>query len=721
MKRYKKITFCLVILQIVLFFIVIVFFRVDNMTLGRGDVSSFDTGWTLSYPNGEKVQIETLPYHSECKAGDVLVMEKKVPGQYYGKTMFFLSADKELVIRLDGEEIYSFGKNDKRLFGHTPGSVFNFVDIPANCKEGVLQIEMVAAYDNYAAYISNIRIADRDVAILKVLKENMINILCCVILTFSGILLMVLGLLQKMSGKKEQGMLYLGIVLVWASIYYAIETKILHIFYGNQTLYSLMVFLFFMYLPMLLILYYMQLESCENKKSYQLVLILTFCNVVLQVLLQILNIKDFMDMAFLSHILIAATIIVVLMNYIGAAKGEGKEVAWMEMVALLIMGTGSVIDLCRAYIIKVGDFGKFSRYGTTIYGLIMIFLHIRWMVHNATEEIEENKRYLEQEVSRKTEQIRDMLNQTIDALSNTVDAKDCYTNGHSKRVAEYSKMLAEKMGIDSKEQDEIYFAGLLHDVGKIRIPDEIIKKEGILTDDEFNYIKLHPVAGYHILKGISAFSMIATGAKYHHERYDGKGYPNGLSGDNIPLVARIIGVADAYDAMTSNRCYRDTLPQEVVRQEIVKGRGSQFDPVIADFMLEIIDEDKEYSLRQKDFYKKTILVVDDESVNRMVVEHIMKDNPMYDVVGCASGKEALEILEKRVVQLILLDLWMPEMDGFETLEHIQEKYNIPVVLMTGDKDKETLQRAEEMGVDDYLTKPILPLQLNEIAHSILGI
>ena len=174
------------------------------MTLGQGDVSSFDTGWTLSYPNGENVQIDTLPYHSECKAGEVLVMEKKVPRQYYGKTMFFLSADKELVIRMDGEEIYSFGKNDKRLFGHTPGSVFNFVDIPADCKEGVLQIEMVSAYDNYAAYLSNIRIADRDVAILKVLKENMINILCCVILIFSGILLLVLGLLQKMSGKKER-------------------------------------------------------------------------------------------------------------------------------------------------------------------------------------------------------------------------------------------------------------------------------------------------------------------------------------------------------------------------------------------------------------------------------------------------------------------------------------------------------------------------------------
>ena len=143
---------------------------------------------------------------------------------------------------------------------------------------------------------------------------------------------------------------------------------------------------------------------------------------------------------------------------------------------------------------------------------------------------------------------------------------------------------------------------MLHDIGKIRIPDRIIKKEGKLTDEEFDYIKLHPVSGYHILKDISAFSMITDGAKYHHERYDGKGYPNGLSGGDIPLVAQILGVADAYDAMTSNRCYRDALSQKIVRQEIVKGKGTQFNPAIADIMLEIIDEDTEYRLRQNDLY-----------------------------------------------------------------------------------------------------------------------
>lgn len=707
------------ILQIVLLFCVIGFFQVDDMTLGQGEVDSFNTGWTLSYPDGRKVQMNSLPYYSECKAGDVLVMERKVPEKYYGKTMFFLSADKELAVKIDGQEIYSFGKNDKRLFGHTPGSVFNFVDIPQDCESGMLQIEMVSSYDNYAAYISDIRIADRDVAILRILKENMINILCSIILAFSGIILLVLGLLQRLTGEKDQGVLYLGVLLVWGSIYYAIETKILHIIYGNQTLYSMIVFLFLMYMPIFLIHYYMQLDSYGNKKSYKVILISAYCNVVCQFVLQVFNIRDFMDMAFLSHTLIFVTIILVLINYIKKAKREGWGMAWLEMAALLIMVGGSIIDLGRTYVIKVGDFGKFSRYGTTIYGLIMVYMHIRRMVRNATEEIEENKRYLEQEVTRKTEQIRDMLRQTIDALSNTVDAKDCYTNGHSKRVAKYSKMLAEKMGTDLEKQDEIYFAGLLHDVGKIRIPDEIIKKEGKLTDEEFNYIKIHPVSGYHILKGISEFSMISTGAKYHHERYDGKGYPNGLSGQNIPLVARIIGVADAYDAMTSNRCYRDALPQKIVRNEIVNGRGSQFDPEIADYMLEIIDEDKEYFLRQNEFYQKKILVVDEDSDIQKDVESVFKDNPMYQVVGCDNSKEALDLLSKQEIHLILLDIEMLVTNGFETIKNIQEKNNIPVVLMSADRGTDFFLIAEEMGADDYLMKPFPVLQLNEIVHSIL--
>ena len=191
-----------------------------------------------------------------------------------------------------------------------------------------------------------------------------------------------------------------------------------------------------------------------------------------------------------------------------------------------------------------------------------------------------------------------MLTQTASALASAIDAKDKYTHGHSCRVAEYSKKIAEIYGKSEHECNEIYIAGLLHDVGKIGIPNGIINKDSKLTDEEFAVIKTHPVIGADILRRIDAAPFISVGAHYHHERFDGKGYPEGLSGDDIPEIARIIAVADAYDAMTSNRSYRKYLPQQAVRSEIEKNIGTQFDPEAARCMLMIIDEDKEYVLHE---------------------------------------------------------------------------------------------------------------------------
>jgi len=316
--------------------------------------------------------------------------------------------------------------------------------------------------------------------------------------------------------------------------------------------------------------------------------------------------------------------------------------------------------------------------------------------------------------------IESMNKNIIRALARTIDAKDRYTNGHSLRVAEYALEIAKRMGKTPEEQERIYCAGLLHDVGKIRIPEEVINKADKLTDEEFEQIKIHPVTGYHILKDIYDDRLVATGAKFHHEHYDGKGYPNGLKGENIPEIARIICVADTYDAMASNRSYRSALPQKTVRAEIEKGKGTQFDPYIAKIMLDMIDEDKEYNMKEKISFQKTILVVDDEPMNIKMTEFIMKDEPTYEIIGASSGADALDKLADTHVDLVLLDVKMPEMDGFETLVCIREKYDMPVVFMTGDKNLETIQRAAEVGVDDYITKPFLPLALKEIVHSILG-
>ena len=195
--------------------------------------------------------------------------------------------------------------------------------------------------------------------------------------------------------------------------------------------------------------------------------------------------------------------------------------------------------------------------------------------------------------------MKELFVQTAEALSGAIDAKDPYTHGHSERVAQYSRMIAEHALLSEEECEEVYFAGLLHDVGKIGIKNSIINKAGKLTDEEFAQIKLHPVFGKQILSKIDKLPYLSLGAAYHHERYDGRGYPEGLKGDDIPRIARIIAVADAYDAMTSKRSYRDPIPQQQVREEIAKGLGTQFDPVYGKIMLHLIDFDLDYDMKEK--------------------------------------------------------------------------------------------------------------------------
>lgn len=191
-----------------------------------------------------------------------------------------------------------------------------------------------------------------------------------------------------------------------------------------------------------------------------------------------------------------------------------------------------------------------------------------------------------------------LANQMISSLANTIDAKDAYTNGHSSRVAKYSVMIAERMGYSGERLEGLYYSALLHDIGKIGIPGSIINKTSKLSDEEYELIKSHPEIGWNILSQITEIPNIAIGAKWHHERYDGRGYPDGLVGESIPEIARIIGVADTYDAMTSKRSYRDVLPQDVVINELEKGKGNQFDPEIAQIMIRIIEEDVQYELHE---------------------------------------------------------------------------------------------------------------------------
>lgn len=183
-----------------------------------------------------------------------------------------------------------------------------------------------------------------------------------------------------------------------------------------------------------------------------------------------------------------------------------------------------------------------------------------------------------------------IVEQSLRTFAQIIDAKDKYTNGHSLRVAAYSRELSRRMGMTEQEQERIYYIALLHDIGKIGVPDSILNKPGRLTAEEMDIVRTHPAIGGKILENFTAIRGISQGARYHHERYDGTGYCEKKAGADIPLEARIIGVADTYDAMSSTRCYRAALTKEAIEEELRRVSGSQLDPEIVQHMLNMIEE-----------------------------------------------------------------------------------------------------------------------------------
>lgn len=220
---------------------------------------------------------------------------------------------------------------------------------------------------------------------------------------------------------------------------------------------------------------------------------------------------------------------------------------------------------------------------------VALFSLVVWVVAMISHIITsfEIKKYKERH-----ERDNERIQESIETFTGFIDAKDPYTNGHSSRVADYTRLIAKKMGYEGEELDRVYYVALLHDCGKIGVPDNILGKPGRLTDDEFEVIKSHTTRGCDILTHFKSLTGVEEGAHYHHERYDGKGYPEGKAGEDIPLIARMICVADSFDAMNSNRCYRKRLSKDDIIEEIEKNKGLQFDPKIADIFLGLIKEGK---------------------------------------------------------------------------------------------------------------------------------
>jgi len=228
------------------------------------------------------------------------------------------------------------------------------------------------------------------------------------------------------------------------------------------------------------------------------------------------------------------------------------------------------------------------------------------LVESALKSVDQMRiiNQINEELAEKNAELEQAYLDTVKILRQTVEAKDPYTRGHSDRVSAFAVLLGRKLGLSENDLETLRVGGLFHDIGKIGIPDNVLTKDDRLTENEFSQIKEHPTIGAHILGNAKVFQDIIPIVKHHHERYDGHGYPSNLVGEDIPYLVRIVTVVDTFDAMTSNRSYRKALSLDTVKKEIQKCKGTQFDPVIAQTFLDIIDSDEVKEIQEQFKYSE---------------------------------------------------------------------------------------------------------------------
>ncbi|WP_412850197.1 HD-GYP domain-containing protein [Brevibacillus invocatus] len=238
----------------------------------------------------------------------------------------------------------------------------------------------------------------------------------------------------------------------------------------------------------------------------------------------------------------------------------------------------------------------------TLVPMMIAFFTISYVFHHYYASV--------QKLQQKVEEVKNFNHKFLTTMAASIDARDHYTSGHSQRVAHWGREIAKQIGMSPEKVEEVYFGGILHDIGKIGIEDEILNKKGKLTPEEYDKIKQHTVIGYEIIKQAGMFHELLPAIRSHHERIDGKGYPDGLVGNEIPLIARILAISDAFDAMVADRPYRKGLPVEEALQEIRRGAGTQFDEELASYFIHVINklprEELETIIRQNDRSQKPL-------------------------------------------------------------------------------------------------------------------
>ena len=582
-KTISKLFYILMFI-ILIWFVCMQFFTTNEHSFDQENTSVIYHGtFSWAKADGSKQDI-SVPGRYKVPVGQTMVLITTLPDDYNKNSIAIRSSLQNVRFYIDGKLRKEYDTSNSRKFGKNTASRYVFCKTSPYDAGKQLRITLSTNTKNYSGVVNTVYCGDETQIWSYIFKHHASETIIAVFIFFTSIVTILFAMALGIVYKAKFDMEYLGWCMLMGSVWMLGESKLRQLFMPNASALGTLCFVMIMLSPIAISLYINTLQHERYRKMFELISVIAFFNFIISTILHLAGIADYIETLPVAHMILAITFIAVILSFI-IGYWNHKDRSDRLLFAGLIVAMLSVVfeSISTYYVVSIS--GIFIGIGI----LILLFINIIRTVHIIRDIIRYQQK---QEFNKRKKHMEEMSLQLMQTLSTTIEAKDEYTKGHSQRVTEYSCLIAKELGWNTEDIENLKNAAYLHDIGKIGIPDTVLNKPTKLTDEEFSIIKEHTTIGANIIKNISLIPHVQEVIRHHHERYDGHGYPDGLKGEEIPIHARIVAVADSYDAMSSRRIYRNQLPQQTIIKELAKNRGSQFDPEITDIFLKLLKEDK---------------------------------------------------------------------------------------------------------------------------------
>lgn len=537
--------------------------------------------WEKEDGTQEKIAV---PGKYEVPAGETMTIVTMFPNNYKDTSIAIRSSLQSVRFYVDGKLRTEYDTANTRPFGKDSASRYVFCPTYTRDAGRELKIELTSNTANYSGVVNPVYSGDKADIWAFVFRSNGMESLIALFILFTGIITILFSFALRITYRTKFDIEYLGWCMLMGATWMIGESKLRQLWIPNVSILAALCFIIVMICPLGILLYVDTVQKSRYHRIYRWIELAACINFVVSVTLQLTGKADFIEALPASHVVLSVTFVAIFVTFIRDMLHGGSRGYHLALVGMVIALVSVLIEMVSVYFV-VTISGLFIGIGL----VILLFLNLIRTVRSVRnlERLRQKK-----ELESRRRQTERISLQTIKTISVTVETKNVYTNGHSQRVADYSALIAGALGWDDKRINNLRNAAYMHDVGMIGIPDSIVNKPTRLTEEEYAIIQRHTLIGADILKDITLIEHVAEVAHYHHERYDGTGYPEGLSGEEIPIEARIVAVADSYDAMNSKRIYRNALEKEKIIEELESCSGTQFDPVIAELFVRLIREGK---------------------------------------------------------------------------------------------------------------------------------